>query len=227
MMYYPVNLNIKNKNCLVVGGGDVSTRKVMTLLECGAFLTVVSPVASAKLLNLAETGLIALKKRTYVESDLHGMFLVICATDNDVLNRQVSVDAEKLNMLCNVADRPEACNFILPAIVKRGDLIIAVSTSGKSPAFAKKIRKDLEKQYGDEYARFLKLMGAIREKLLDTRHEPEAHKHLFEELIGKDLVRMIRDFDIDRLNSALYEVLGEGYEYYNLINQEENGKTNE
>lgn len=227
MRYYPVNLDIKNRNCLVVGGGDVGTRKAMTLLECGAFVTVVSPVVSPKLLNLAETGLIILKKRSYAETDLNGMFLVICATDNDILNRQVSADAQKLNTLCNVADRPEACNFILPAIVKKGDLIIAVSTSGKSPAFAKKIRRDLEKQYGDEYARFLKLMGAIRKKLLKETHEPEAHKHLFEDLIDKDLVQMIRDSDTDKLNSVLFEVLGEEYDYNNLMKQEESGMTNE
>ncbi|MBU3947108.1 MAG: bifunctional precorrin-2 dehydrogenase/sirohydrochlorin ferrochelatase [Proteobacteria bacterium] len=221
MKYYPVNLDIKDRQCIVVGGGDVGTRKVLTLLECSAFVTVVSPVASNTLLNLADRGSITLKKRSYVESDLHGMFLVICATDNDMLNRQVSVDAQKLNMLCNVADRPEACNFILPAVVKRGDLTIAVSTSGKSPAFAKKIRKDLEKQYGDEYAQFLKLMGAIREKLLNTKHEPEAHKHLFEELIDRDIIQMIRNGNVDKLNSALFEVLGKGYDFYDLIKQEE------
>lgn len=221
MKYYPVNLDIKDRQCIVVGGGDVGTRKVLTLLECSAFVTVVSPVASNTLLNLEDRGSITLKKRSYVESDLHGMFLVICATDNDMLNRQVSVDAQKLNMLCNVADRPEACNFILPAVVKRGDLTIAVSTSGKSPAFAKKIRKDLEKQYGDEYAQFLKLMGAIREKLLNTKHEPEAHKHLFEELIDRDIIQMIRNGNVDKLNSALFEVLGKGYDFYDLIKQEE------
>ncbi|MFH2043744.1 MAG: bifunctional precorrin-2 dehydrogenase/sirohydrochlorin ferrochelatase [Pseudomonadota bacterium] len=227
MRYYPVNLDIKNRPCLVVGGGDVGTRKVMTLLECGALVTVVSLAVSNKLLNLAETGVVALKKRAYVESDLNEMFLVICATDNETLNRQVSMDAKKLNMLCNVADRPEACNFILPALVKRGDLIIAVSTSGKSPAFAKKIRKDLEKQYGDEYARFLKLMGAVRKKLLSTKHEPEAHKHLFEELIDKNLVQMIKDSDTDKINSVLFEVLGKGYEFYDLTKQKDHGITNE
>jgi len=225
--YYPVNLDIKNRPCLVVGGGDVGTRKVMTLLDCGALVTVVSLAVSNNLLNLAETGLVTLKKRAYVESDLNKMFLVICATDNETLNRQVSMDAKKLNMLCNVADRPEACNFILPALVKRGDLVIAVSTSGKSPAFAKKIRKDLEKQYGDEYARFLKLMGAVRKKLLSTKHEPEAHKHLFEELIDKNLVQMIKDSDTDKINSVLFEVLGKGFEFYDLTKPKDHGITNE
>ncbi|MDP3284807.1 MAG: bifunctional precorrin-2 dehydrogenase/sirohydrochlorin ferrochelatase [Desulfobacterales bacterium] len=221
MKYYPVNLDMRNRKCLVVGGGDVGTRKVITLLECGALVTVVSINASEKLLKLAESGLIELKKRPYTGADLGGMFLVICATDNEQLNMQVGGDAEKMNMLCNVADRPEACNFILPALVKRGDLVIAVSTSGKSPAFAKKIRKDLEEQYGVEYADFLKLMGAIRKKLLSKRHEPEAHKPLFEKLINKDIVKLIKNNDADKIDSVLFEVLGEGYRYMDLTRQEE------
>jgi len=219
--YYPVNLDIQNRKCLVVGGGDVGTRKVMTLIECGAVVTVVSIKASEKLLKLAESGLIELKKRPYTGADLGGMFLVICATDNEQLNMQVGGDAEKMNMLCNVADRPEACNFILPALVKRGDLVIAVSTSGKSPAFAKKIRKDLERQYGAEYADFLKLMGAIRKKLLSDSHEHEAHKPLFEKLINKDIVQLIKNKDTDKIDSVIFEVLGEGYGYLDLTRQEE------
>lgn len=219
--YYPVNLDIRNRKCLVVGGGEVGTRKVITLLECGAIVTVVSIDASEKLLNLAESGLIELRKRPYAGEDLAGMFLVICATDDEKLNRLVSEDAGKLNMLCNIADRPEACNFILPALVKRGDFVIAVSTSGKSPAFAKKIRKDLEKQYGAEYADFLKLMGAIRKKLLTVSHEPEEHKPLFEKLINKDIAQLIKDGDTDKIDAILFEALGEGYAYADLMRQEE------
>jgi len=221
MRYYPVNLDIKNRKCLVIGGGDVGTRKVITLLECMASVTVVSPDASEKLLKLAGSDMITLIKRSYIESDLEGMFLVICATDDEELNRQVSRDAENLNILCNIADRPEACNFILPALMKRGDLVIAVSTSGKSPAFAKKIRKDLEKQYGVEYADFLKLMGAIRKKLLRNSHEPEEHKPLFEKLINKDIALLIKNNDADKINSVLFDVLGEGYVYMDLMGQEE------
>ncbi|MGD9234985.1 MAG: bifunctional precorrin-2 dehydrogenase/sirohydrochlorin ferrochelatase, partial [Desulfobacterales bacterium] len=118
---------------------------------------------------------------------------------------------------CNIADRPKACNFILPSIVNRGDLIIAISTSGQSPAFAKKLRKDLEKEFGDEYEEFLNLMGAIRKKLLSQDHEPEAHKHLFEQLIERDLVQMLKDGDTENINSLLLEVLGEGYEFKILM----------
>ena len=130
MRYYPVNLDIQNRKCLVVGGGDVGTRKVMTLLDCGAKVIVVSPEVTEKIEEVSNKGLIKLERRGFKPSDLDKMFLVIGATDNPELNRRIHTGAERLGMLCNIADRPEVCNFILPAIVNRGDLIIAISTSG-------------------------------------------------------------------------------------------------
>jgi len=217
MQYYPVSLDIKNRKCLVVGGGSVGTRKVKTLLECGAQVTVVSPGVSGQLRELVDSGLIILEKRPYREADLDGMFLVIGTTDDEELNRQISIDAEKLNMLCNIADRPEVCNFILPSIVKRGDLTISISTSGKSPALAKRLRIELEEQFGNEYAEFLRLMGAIRKKLLSQKHEPEAHKHLFEKLISRGLLDMIRGKRKDEIDSLLHEVLGEDFRFDELM----------
>ena len=217
MQYYPVSLDINNRKCLVVGGGGVGTRKVITLLDCGAKVTVVSPVASKKLLELTGNASIVLEKRPYREADLDGMFLVIGTTDDEELNRKISKDAEKLNMLCNIADRPEVCNFILPSIVNRGDLIISISTSGKSPALAKKLRIELEEQFGNEYAEFLQLMGVIRKKLLSQKHEPEAHKQLFEQLISRDLLDMIIGSRKDEIDSLLCEVLGEGFEFDSLM----------
>jgi precorrin-2 dehydrogenase/sirohydrochlorin ferrochelatase len=217
MRYYPVNLDIRNRKCLVVGGGSVGTRKVMTLLDCGGKVTVVSNKVTRQLHKLADSGSIVLKKRPFQISDLDKMFLVIGATDNPELNLQIHTEAERLGMLCNIADRPEVCNFILPAIVNRGDLIIAISTSGKSPAFAKMMRKNLEMEFGTEYAEFLELMGGIRNKLLNQDHEPEAHKPLFEKLIQRDLVKMIKDRDIVAINSLLFEILGEGYIFDELM----------
>ena len=143
MRYYPINLDIQNRGVLVVGGGGVGTRKVKTLLDCGARVTVVSREVSAKLQALAASGEINLEQRSYRSEDLTGMFLVIGATNEMKLNRKISNDAEQLNTLCNIADRPEVCNFILPSIVRRDDLVITISTSGKSPAMAKKLRKAL------------------------------------------------------------------------------------
>ena len=216
MRYYPVHLDIQNRNCLVVGGGAVGTRKVVTLLDCGANVTVISPLISNRLRDFAVSGLIKLRERAYQSGDLDGMFLVIGATDNEELNRQISSDADHLNTLCNIADRPEICNFILPSIVQRDDLVITISTSGKSPALAKNLRKKLQFQFGEEYGIFLKLMGAIRKKLLSQSHEPEAHKHLFEKLIAADLIAMIQKGKTTEIDALLFEILGEGYNFKEL-----------
>ena len=223
MKYYPVHLDINNRDVLVVGGGGVGTRKVRTLLDCGARVTVVSREVSDKLRALAASGDINLEQRSYRSQDLNDMFLVIGATNDMKLNRQISNDAEQLNTLCNIADRPEVCNFILPSIVRRKDLVITISTSGKSPAMAKKLRKALEEQYGEEYGTLLGLMGAIRKKLLSQAHEPEAHKPLFEQLINSDLLEMIRKNKTEEINALLFEVLGDGFKYEALI-QESGGQ---
>ena len=217
MKYYPVHLDINNRNCLVVGGGGVGTRKVKTLLDCGARVTLVSPKVSPQLRDLAASGDIILKERSYQSDDLSNMFLVIGATDDEKLNKQISSDADRLNTLCNIADRPEVCNFILPSIVHRDDLVITISTSGQSPAMAKKLRKSLENQFGKEYGTLLRLMGAIRKKLLQQAHEPEAHKPLFEQLINSDLIGMIQENKNDDINALLFDILGEGFKFDKLM----------
>lgn len=216
-MFYPVNLDVENRSCLVVGGGPVAARKAKTLLECGALVTVVSIAFHPSFGDLAKNSRLTLIQRPYAAADLAGKFLVIGATSNESLNRQINADAEARNMLCNIADVPEICNFILPSIIRRGDLCIAVSTSGKSPAFAKKLRKDLENLFGDEYGVFLRLMGAIRKKLLETAHTPEAHKPLFEALIHQNLLDMIKNNEKDRINQTLLEVLGPGFDFDALL----------
>ena len=220
MPYYPVYLDITNRPCLVIGGGGVGTRKVRTLLAYGAQVTVVSPRLSGPLRSLLEQGAIQWRSRSYKTDDLQGMFLVFGATDDDELNRQIHADAEANHVLCNIADRPEVCHFILPAIVQRGDLSIAISTSGKSPAFAKRLRKDLENQFGPEYGMFLNLMGRIREKLLSQAHEPEAHKPLFERLIDGGLLGFLKEEDMHQANQLLLTVLGEGYDMETLTEKE-------
>lgn len=217
MRYYPIYLDVQNRNCLVVGSGSVGARKVSTLLDCGASVTVVSPRINAKLNELSKKETLIIKIKPFQFSDLKDKFLVIGATDNQELNQQIHSEAERLGILCNIADQPEACNFILPSIVKKGDLVIAISTSGKSPAFAKKLRKDFEKQFGNEYAAFLEVMGVIRKKLIAKDHKPEVHKPLFEQLINRGLVEMIKDRRNKDINLLLHEILGEGYIFEELM----------
>lgn len=220
MKYYPVNLDVAGQKCLVVGGGGVGTRKVKTLVKCGACVTVVSLTFSDKLKAFANDHDVTLHEKEYETSDLEAMFLVIGATDNEKLNWKISKDAKKFRVLCNIADFPAACDFILPSIVNRGDLSIAISTSGRSPAFAKKIRKALENQFGEEYADFLCLMGAVRKKLLSEAHEPEAHKPLFEQMIENNLLQCVKEKDTKKIDELLFEILGEGYRYNDLMDMD-------
>ena len=215
--YYPVNLDIRGRDCLVVGGGAVGARKVATLLACGAKTTVVSPKTVPEIDRLADAGNIRLLRRGFSPDDLGGRFLVIGATDDENLNRRISAEAEKRGMLCNIADFPEGCNFILPAVVRRGDLLIAISTSGTSPAFAKALRKRIEADFGPEYGRFLDLMGAVRSRLLSFAHAPEEHKPLFEALINGGLLEMIRAGNTGAIDKLLEDVLGEGFRYEELM----------
>lgn len=201
----------------MVGGGRVGARKVDTLLQCGAVVTVVSPAIVPSLSQLAASQVIFLKQRPYRTEDMEGMFLVIGATDDEALNRRIHADAENRHLLCNIADRPQICNFTLPAIVQRGDFVMAISTAGKSPAFAKHIRELLETQYGPEYGALLDLMGAIRAKLLAEAHEPEAHKPLFEQLIAGELLALVKAHDIARIDQLLDKVLGPGYRHDQLM----------
>jgi precorrin-2 dehydrogenase / sirohydrochlorin ferrochelatase len=217
MRYYPVCLDIKDRECLVVGGGQVGTRKVRALLACGARVTVVSPEVTAELSQLGQQGRIRIALRDYRTDDLASAFLVIGATDDRGLNRRVHRDAETARRLCNIADQPDLCNFVLPSIVTQGDLIIAISTSGRSPAFAKHLRRRLQKEFGPEYGRLLDLMGAVRRRLLAAEHAPEAHKPLFEKLIHNNLLEMIQTDDRSGINTLLEAVLGPGFIYEELM----------
>ncbi len=219
MRYYPVSLNIAGKKCLVVGGGAVGTRKVKTLLKCGAIVRVISKDFTETLFTLEKTEQLDLITGSYNESELKGKFLVISSTDDQCLNKKIADDADRKNILCNIADLPDASDFILPAIVNRGDLTISISTSGKSPAFSKKLRRDLEEQFGKEYGRFLTLMGTIRKRLLETRHAPETHKVLFQSLIESDLLELTRQKDIKGIDFLLEETFGKGFFYKDLMEE--------
>jgi precorrin-2 dehydrogenase/sirohydrochlorin ferrochelatase len=217
MRYYPIFLDIKGRNCLVVGAGGVGTRKVETLLDCGAQVTVEGIHASETLKRLSEQQRVTLRLRAYKPSDLDGRFLVIGATNDERLNQQISRDAEKRGLLCNIADKPAACNFILPSIIRQGDLVVAISTSGKSPAFAKKLRKDLEMKFDEAYAVFLDLMGAIRTRLLQEDHAPEQHKPIFNQIIHSDILDRIKEGDMAAIDATLLKILGPGYSFQALM----------
>ncbi|MEJ2155046.1 MAG: bifunctional precorrin-2 dehydrogenase/sirohydrochlorin ferrochelatase [Desulfobacteraceae bacterium] len=217
MRYYPAYLDIQGRRCLVVGGGQVGTRKVGTLLQCGAEVTVISHEATSELRSMAAQGRIDLQLRDYRSDDLDHMFLVIGATDDQELNQRIHRDAAAAQRLCNIADQPELCNFVLPSIINQGNLSIAISTAGKSPAFAKFLRRQLQGQFGPEYGRMLDLMGAVRSRLLAEEHAPEQHKPLFEKLIRGGLLEMIKGNNHEQIDALLESVLGPDFKYETLM----------
>lgn len=210
MKYYPIFLDICGKPCLVVGGGTVGFRKAGTLEKCGAAVTVVSEKFDDRFSSEPVTRF-CLKTKPYESKDVMGMFLVITATDNRMLNSRVQEDAKALGILCNMADAQETSDFILPAVMEQGDLILAVSTCGSSPALAKKIRKELTVQYGPEYGLLLDLMRTVRKKLLASDHAPDDHKEKFHALLNRNILGKIKANDTNAVNQILRDVLGEGY----------------
>jgi precorrin-2 dehydrogenase/sirohydrochlorin ferrochelatase len=159
---YPMFLNISGKRCVVIGGGQVARRKVRTLLEHGASVEVISPDLCPELNKLVETGEVKVLRRRYQAGDLPGAFLVIAASDDSEINRQVVKEAKGKSVLVNAVDDPENSDFIAPSSVRRGDMTIAISTTGRSPALARKIRTRLEKEFGDEYASLVNLIAEVR-----------------------------------------------------------------
>ncbi len=220
MKYYPINLNIKNKNCLIVGGGAVGARKAFTLIECGAVTKVVSPEFLPAFKDLESRG-VTLCKREYTEDDLENIFLVIGATNNSEINLSISRQAKENGILCNIADLPDESDFILPSTIDRNDLLITISTSGTSPALTKKIKETLEDEFGNEYADFLILMGRIRKKLLSQNHAPDEHKIIFHKLINSELLDTVKNKDYKKTDDILHELLGRGYTYENILSGDE------
>ena len=211
MHYYPIFLKIENRPCLVVGGGEVGARKVKTLLSCGASVALVSPEVEEWLGEKIREGVVDLVGNHYEEKHLEGCFLVIAATDDVELNSRIAKDAERRGLLCNVVDYPQEGNFILPALIQRGALTLAISTSGKSPALARQIREDLELRFGTEYADFLEIMGAVRRRLLRESQDSRTNKEKFDRLVQSDLLELVRRRDFAAVDSILQKVLGSDY----------------
>jgi siroheme synthase-like protein len=164
-LYYPIFLNLKGKKCVVVGGGRVALRKVTTLLDCGADITVISPKPHLEISKLFKNKAIRLLRRNYERRDLRGAALSIAATHVKEINRKVAEESKKNGTPVNVVDDAELSDFIIPSFFRRGGLSVAVSTSGMSPALAKKIRAKLEKTIGIEYACLLSLIAEIRSEI--------------------------------------------------------------
>ncbi len=219
---YPISLNISGKLCVVVGGGQVAERKVLSLLKAYARVRIISPQLTEMLTEIVAEQpakktvkkTVQWRERDYRQSDLDGALLVFAATDNRQVQDAVVQDAQQAGILVNVIDAPECCDFQVPAVVRRGDLNIAVATNGTSPALAAKIRQELDNKYGDEYAVALRLMSLLRKKICNTPSSNCAHrKRVFQNILHKDIIDWIRAEQWERLAQHLDTVLGPGIHF--------------
>jgi precorrin-2 dehydrogenase/sirohydrochlorin ferrochelatase len=185
---FPMFLKLQGRQCLVVGAGKVGEPKIAGLLETGARIRVVSIEAGPAVREWAREGKIELEVRSFQADDLDGAFLAVVATSSRSLNERVYDEAQRRGVLCNVVDVPDLCDFYYPSIVRRGDLQIAVSTSGQSPSLAQKIRQQLEKQFGPGYATWVKELGETRKLILSSDLEKERKLDLLHSLASREAV---------------------------------------
>lgn len=207
MKYYPVNLSLKNKKCVVLGAGNVAWRKVKRLLECGGRVLVIAEDILPELKRLAEQKKIIFKNKKAGLKDLAQAYLVVVATDDRRLNALVSAYCLKKNILVNVVDSPRECNFILPSVLRRGSLSISVSTDGLSPALAKKIRRDLQKNFGFEYAKLLRLMEDIRPEALKKIKNPRVRNLFFQKIFQPQILALIKNNKLKEAEKRIREYL--------------------
>ncbi len=201
--YYPAFLNLSGKRCIVVGGGKVAERKIVSLVRAGASVWVISPEITARLERLKSDGAINHVSRGYRKGDLKNAFLAIAATSNERVNRAISIDAP---FLVNVVDVPELCNFIVPAVVDRGPLTIAVSTGGASPAMAAEVRKELELLYGDDLGRYRAFLSKLRKEVMESIADKKARETFLRQAASEKIMSILRS---EGFNKAKESVLKE------------------
>ncbi|MBI3636566.1 MAG: bifunctional precorrin-2 dehydrogenase/sirohydrochlorin ferrochelatase [Candidatus Rokubacteria bacterium] len=190
--YFPVLLDVRERRCLVVGGGAIAQRKAVDLLAARARVDVVSPAVTPALAALAAEGRLRHRPRAFLRADVRGAFLVVAATGRPLVDDAVATEARRRGALVNVVDRPARCDFILPSVLRRGDLQIAVSTGGRCPALAREIRRRLETQFGAEYATLVAWAGKERTRRRRNAASPAARLAAGEQVAALALARAIR-----------------------------------
>ncbi len=185
-------LKLGNRPCLVVGAGTVAESKIARLIEAAAKVLVVAPDATPGVRSWAQANRVEWRQRGFQPSDLDGMFIVVAAASSTELHKQIFEEATRRRVLCNIVDVPELCDFYYPAVVQRGALQIAVSTSGQSPALAQRLRIELEEQFGAEYEAWLEYLGEARDKLQSRELDPEERKRLLHKLASREALEKFR-----------------------------------
>jgi precorrin-2 dehydrogenase len=197
---FPMFVKVEGRRCLLIGAGKIATEKLASLLEAGANVRVIAPEASDKIAELARAGRIESAATGFQPEHLEGAFLVVAATGDPAVNEQVFRAARERGVLCNSVDEPERCDFFYPAVVRRGDLQIAISTAGKSPALAQRIRKELEEQFDSSYERWLEWLGTVRQLFFRRNVAPELRKQALHHIAGRAV--------FDRYKSSLARLQG-------------------
>lgn len=219
MPYYPVFIDLRDQHVLVVGGGEVAERKIRNLQTHDCRISIASQHLSSYLEDLVERGAIHLIDLDSLDEALGRFFMVIAATDDPSFNSRIASKAKEHGILVNSVDQPQDCTFIMPSIVRAGELQIAISTGGKSPALAKKIRGELEKRFGPEYASLAELLGLIRRELLAKGKPSQDNKIIFERLVNSRLVALIKKGDIEGVKRSLSSLLGEELPVEGIVNR--------
>ncbi|WP_058302231.1 precorrin-2 dehydrogenase/sirohydrochlorin ferrochelatase family protein [Gorillibacterium timonense] len=211
---YPLILKLDGKRCLVVGGGSVAERKTASLLASGASVKVISPEVRPAFAFWAEEGVITLVQREYRPGDAaeSGALLVFAATGDREVNRRVCAEAEEAGQLCNSADDPQAGSFTVPASVRRGELLIAVSTSGASPTAARSLAAEIAERYGDEYAEYMKFLREVRERVLAGTSDPALRSQLLKEASDEAALAAIRSGAFEKYREEAFARLKERLE---------------
>src|SRR5258708_37802398 len=209
MGYLPIFLDVTDRRCIVIGGGELAQRKVESLLAAGATVVIVSPGISPSLFSVVEKGLLTHIERGYRRGDIAGCALAYAATDDPATHRELAEEARALGIPLNVVDVPELCSFIAPAVVKRGALQIAISPGGASPAFAGRVRRELEKQFGSEYGIALMVLRAARRRLHRDEIDPVDRMRRLKDLAESPLLDAIRARDPAEVDRILALHLGD------------------
>ncbi len=208
MGFIPLFLQVEGKPCLVVGGGEVATRKLGPLLDAGARVTVISLKVTDEIERLAQAQRIALRRRSYREGDIADYHLVYAATDDRNLQRHLSEEASRLNIPINVADAPAFCSFIAPSVIRRGRLQIAISTTGASPAFARRLRQRIEQSLGDEIEVLLELTAGIKTWLKRREPDRDLRARKLNALAASELESALRRGDKGEVEAIIARCVG-------------------
>jgi len=209
MRYYPIFVNLENKPCLVVGAGGVGKRKARSLLEAGAspVLIVDTHPADDEIEEILTLGNAHYECRGFEDMDLDNKFMVIACTSNESVNQRISEQCTKRDILCNIVDAPESGSFIVPSSIKQGDLTLAISTGGNSPAMTKRIRRELQEYFGEEYAHILTIMGRLRPLMLSQGMETSINTSVFRALVNSSLLEALKVHNLDAAQEILKESL--------------------